>query len=358
MACQTDSDCTLLHLQSLNCFAACGQLVGNADSSALTAAATQVCDAYFAAGCPEIRLTCPFRSGTCDRGRCGDAVPGTDAAAGGGSGGSGGAGGPRSDARGCTCGDGTLTWDCYCSAFDCNPTLGSYADLNLTSGLAGYEEFAGCNLAIVHIKEMMGPWVRHVFDLTSGRLVGDETGSDVGFSCPFALDSLGYSKLGAGVLAPDPSCVRSTCLGSPGLSGTCGSGGSGGSGGTSGAGGASTGGTSGAGGTGDAGIDAPPFDGPTFRSTLDTAVASICPACGADELCVATYDGTCRPMSTFCRKVSAETRDRILVKHESCFMKPLGDEVCGNRDVGVFWGCGGPPCIDEPLLSDINRYGP
>jgi hypothetical protein len=54
--CQVDSDCTLLDLQSLNCIAPCGQLVGIIDTAAITTAAFAVCNAYFAAGCPERAL--------------------------------------------------------------------------------------------------------------------------------------------------------------------------------------------------------------------------------------------------------------------------------------------------------------
>ena len=82
---------------------------------------------------------------------------------------------------------------------------------------------------------------------------------------------------------------------------------------------------------------------------LDVAASSACSACWADELCVAFYDGTCKPMSTACRKVSAQTRQSILVDHQSCFMKPTGDEICGNADGGMFRGCGAPPCLSEPL---------
>jgi len=77
LACQSDSDCTLLHLQSLNCFAACGSLVGAAAASSATAAATGVCDLYFGAGCPEIRLACPSAGSVCDQGQCRFVTPGS-----------------------------------------------------------------------------------------------------------------------------------------------------------------------------------------------------------------------------------------------------------------------------------------
>ncbi len=76
LACQVDSDCTFLHLQSLNCIAPCGQLVGQVDTSAVTSAATHVCDQYFAAGCPEINLFCVAGRLVCDQGRCIESMSG------------------------------------------------------------------------------------------------------------------------------------------------------------------------------------------------------------------------------------------------------------------------------------------
>lgn len=99
-------------------------------------------------------------------------------------------------------------------------------------------------------------------------------------------------------------------------------------------------------------------EGGTQATASDSAVASACSACARDELCVAYYDGTCQPLQTTCRKVSAETRESILVKHESCFMQTTSDEICGTENGQHFWGCGAPACPDEPLVSDINCYGP
>jgi hypothetical protein len=70
LACQVDSDCTSLHLQSLNCFAACGQIIGQADSGAVTTAAAGACAQYVAASCPEIRLACPASKLICSDGLC------------------------------------------------------------------------------------------------------------------------------------------------------------------------------------------------------------------------------------------------------------------------------------------------
>jgi hypothetical protein len=96
------------------------------------------------------------------------------------------------------------------------------------------------------------------------------------------------------------------------------------------------------------------------RAYVAGAVASACSNCGPDELCVAYYDGTCKPMNVGCNKVSATTRESILVNHERCFAKPIGDEICGLKDGQHFWGCGEPTCgkDKETLLSDINCYGP
>jgi len=57
-------------------------------------------------------------------------------------------------------------------------------------------------------------------------------------------------------------------------------------------------------------------------------------------------------------KVSTATIDSVMVKHESCFMKPTGDEICGNTDGGVRWGCNYTPCPNQTLVTDVNCYGP
>ena len=76
LACQVDSDCTYLHLQSLNCFAACGQILGQADMDAVTTAAGGICAPYVAANCPEIRLACPASKLVCSDGQCVSSWPG------------------------------------------------------------------------------------------------------------------------------------------------------------------------------------------------------------------------------------------------------------------------------------------
>jgi uncharacterized protein YqgV (UPF0045/DUF77 family) len=121
-----------------------------------------------------------------------------------------------------------------------------------------------------------------------------------------------------------------------------------------------TGDVSGAGGAGGTTMDGGdiPEVGAVIDAASDAVAASACGACAADELCVAYYDGTCKPMQSTCNKVSAATRQAILVSHERCFATAMGDEICGTRDGQHFWGCGEPPCGNETLSSDINCYGP
>lgn len=109
--------------------------------------------------------------------------------------------------------------------------------------------------------------------------------------------------------------------------------------------------------TGGGGSTGTPIDGGSL-SEAGPATSSACANCGADELCVAYYDGTCTPMGSTCNKVSAATRDAILIGRQRCFATAMGDEICGTRDGQHFWGCGEPVCASQPTLSDINCYGP
>jgi hypothetical protein len=73
LACQVDSDCSLLYSQSLNCFFSCkGQPVATADIAAVTDATSTACDEYFAMGCPAIFPSpCPpIYHAICERGMC------------------------------------------------------------------------------------------------------------------------------------------------------------------------------------------------------------------------------------------------------------------------------------------------
>ncbi len=281
---------------------------------------------------------------------------------------SGGAGGAAQDASLCSCGDGTLTWDCYCGVFDCNKTWDVWQNINATSGMAGLEEYAGCNLAIVHMKEGFGPWGRHVFDLGTGKLVGDETASDVAMSCPYGPDGSGLSKFSAGVLAADPSCVRSRCVGtlSPGAL-ACSSGGAGGAIGVGGAVGAGGQGGAGVGGAGGAGGQVSVDAGePSYcASCLDEAVArtSLCPVqrptseaelrafcegllrSGVVTATVAV--GDCRPSVTMpgCTAIPADTTVDLL---SASFSPPSGFDCQYSRATGALLG--------TTVVSDSPRY--
>ncbi len=72
-ACQVDSDCEFLYTpQSMDCFAACGMLMGKATMSAITSAGIGFCDQYFEAGCPAITPPCAAPEPTCgSSGTCG-----------------------------------------------------------------------------------------------------------------------------------------------------------------------------------------------------------------------------------------------------------------------------------------------
>jgi hypothetical protein len=139
------------------------------------------------------------------------------------SGGSTGAGGAGVDAGGtaCSCAQGTTSWDCYCSAYDCTRTLDYYRpDGGTGPWVIATEEYADCNLAVITTRMGSDFPLRHVFDLTTGRLVGDETGTDYPTKCPFGPDGGSFNKLGAGILRPDSTCVRSKCTGGSSLTGT------------------------------------------------------------------------------------------------------------------------------------------
>jgi hypothetical protein len=71
LACQVDSDCSLLWLRSSNCFGGCGLPIGTADVSAVTAAAASACDQYVSAGCPaKTPPPCLPSQAVCDHGTC------------------------------------------------------------------------------------------------------------------------------------------------------------------------------------------------------------------------------------------------------------------------------------------------
>src|SRR5450631_4019934 len=70
LSCEADLDCSDLDLQSLNCVAPCGRIVRTADVSTVTAAAADVCDGYFGAGCPAKTPPCPLLHAICEHGAC------------------------------------------------------------------------------------------------------------------------------------------------------------------------------------------------------------------------------------------------------------------------------------------------
>ena len=140
-----------------------------------------------------------------------------------GSGGTTGTGGARVDAggTGCSCAQGTTSWDCYCRAYDCTRTLDYYRpDGGTGPWVIATEEYAGCNLAVITTRMGSDYPLRHVFDLTTHRLVGEETGTDSPTQCPFEPDGGSFSKLSAGILRPDSTCVRSKCTGGSSMTGT------------------------------------------------------------------------------------------------------------------------------------------
>jgi hypothetical protein len=89
------------------------------------------------------------------------------------------------------------------------------------SSVIAYEEYADCDLAVVTSDPGYAYYpLRHVFKLSTGRLVGDEIGNDMPTICPFGSGATMVQKLGAGVLYPDPTCVRSKCVGGSYRTGT------------------------------------------------------------------------------------------------------------------------------------------
>jgi hypothetical protein len=89
---------------------------------------------------------------------------------------------------------------------------------------------------------------------------------------------------------------------------------------------------------------------------------AACGGCAADELCVQTYDGTCRPMAAMCKKVSAACQTMARTQPETCMAAANAacpSEICGERsDAGLFFACGNPKCQNEVEGTDIGCYGP
>ncbi len=377
LACQVDSDCSLLHLQSVNCFAACGLLVGAGNVSGVTTAASTVCDQYVGAGCPEIRLTCPASPSFCNHGKCAVTAPGSTGGVAGSSGGfggtfsSGGTGGASQASTGGVGGvsDATTAPDAavcdqlsavaltqFQSYLDSQPTRAcrSDSDCEVTS-FSSLNCFLSCGFA-------MGKAEVAAASATAATVCDQYFAAGcpamLPLLCPAgAVPSSACDHGWCGGLVPDAGTGGASSAGgtSGGGGNSGGGGGASGGGGTSGGGGASgSGGSSGRGGTSGAG-GTTAIDG---GDVLDSAASSSCTGCGADELCVGYYDGTCKELGAHCVKVSTATIDSVMVKHESCFMKPTGDEICGNTDGGVRWGCNYTPCPNQTLVTDVNCYGP
>lgn len=108
----------------------------------------------------------------------------------------------------CNCAGGQTTLDCFCKAYNCNITLSSFGADAGGDGYALREEYANCGLVVITTASSMVPAV-YVFDLTTGRLVGEEYMSDVAEPCRFGGDEHSYT-LSAGRF-PDSDCVRSKC---------------------------------------------------------------------------------------------------------------------------------------------------
>jgi hypothetical protein len=134
-------------------------------------------------------------------------------------------------APGCSCATGTTSWECYCTAYAnaCATNLAAYwPDAGIGSNIAAIQEYANCNLIVVTTTIMNIAYRQHVYDRTTGLLVGDQTGSDTPTACPFGADAgSSFLSLSAGRF-PDSTCVRSKCVlvGSPPPDVSCGDAGS------------------------------------------------------------------------------------------------------------------------------------
>jgi hypothetical protein len=212
----------------------------------------------------------------------------------------------------------STSWSCYCSVADCSRTLSDYVgfadggmvlkdrplDSYRTNRTFRATEYADCNLVEVGVNDQdnyYDSWGNStgktfVFDQRTGQLVGAyDLRGDVGILCPFGP---GY------IFAAGTYPVPETCHASAAV------------------------------------------------------VASLCSACGADELCVGYYDGTCKFLGKHCVQVSTATRDSILVKRESCFMKPTGKEICGSQDDCVLGGSdpSSPSCASGGEVWDVTCH--
>jgi hypothetical protein len=110
----------------------------------------------------------------------------------------------------------------YASA--CATNLGAYySDAGIGSNIAAIQEYANCNLVVVTTTIMNVAYPQHVYDRTTGLLVGEKKVSDIPTPCPFGADAGSFWSLSAGRF-PDSTCVRSKCVlvGSPPPGVSCG----------------------------------------------------------------------------------------------------------------------------------------
>jgi hypothetical protein len=115
-------------------------------------------------------------------------------------------------APGCSCVEGTTSWDCYCMAYAsaCATNLGAYySDAGIGSSVVAIQEYANCNLVVITTFDSSYAFLRHVYDRPTGLPVGDQTGSDTPTACPFGAGT--FWTLSAGRF-PDSTCVRSKCV--------------------------------------------------------------------------------------------------------------------------------------------------
>jgi hypothetical protein len=71
LACQKNSDCSVIFARSLNCFLGCGLIAATAAIDTITAATASLCDPYSLAGCPEkTPPPCMITFVACEHGLC------------------------------------------------------------------------------------------------------------------------------------------------------------------------------------------------------------------------------------------------------------------------------------------------
>ena len=248
----------------------------------------------------------------------------------------------------------TLGWACYCQAYRCDLSLSDYqTDGGGSTTVLSITEYADCALVVVSTKMGGDLPLSHVFDLATGRLVGEQRGTDVPSKCPFD-DASSYWNLSAGQF-PAPTCKATKCTlgGSP--IATCGSGGSGGSatGGSSGMGGA--GGTSG---TPEAGTSPDPYTWIAVQDTEQKACTTVGPGADIDAVALVSQTGamlgygkigtavfTVNPMGNACENVDCSGGN---CKYAAISKTFLGETLVGYTE--------GPPDGLVQAVGDDAGY--